>query len=144
MNIKKSLYCVSAAAGLAAALSAFTASAKLCPFGLPQPSGTGASCLSSNAHAFVRATVSTGATSNSWTYRLNYVAGPSDPKPTARLFNSDGVTPTKDLISGSNCVTATDNASNVDGNFGPAQVCVTKKAGQPLAPLTIQVFIAGA
>jgi hypothetical protein len=137
MNIKTSLGLLSALAAIAAGSQAFAAS-KVCAFQLPVSSQQ--QCRDPNvANSFVLATVASGGSSDSWTYRLNYVAGPLATSGQAKLFNADGLTATVDKISHKACVVATD--SSIDGNFGSPQVCVTAHAGTTGAPTTIRVTI---
>jgi hypothetical protein len=143
MKVKKSLFVLSGMLALAAGLQASAVLAHNCGFALPVPSpSSNGECLSSNAHAFVRASVATGTGNDTWTYRLNWVSGPTDPVATASLVNADGATRTKDVISGVACKQAKD--PTIDGNFGPAQVCVTPKQSDRLSPRGMLVFLSGA
>jgi hypothetical protein len=150
MNINKSLFFLACAAGLAAGLQASTVSAKDCQPSATDPavaSATGFSCVSTTAHAFGKANVSSGsiASGDTWTYRLNFVAGPTFPTRSSSLINADGVTFTVNKLStsGGRCPPALDTTSPIDGNFGPAQVCVTQHAGQTGAPKFYRISIPG-
>lgn len=142
MNMKKSLGFFAAAAALAAGLQASTVSAKECNKNLPVNSQQ--QCLSTTANSFYLATVSSGAQTDTWTYQLNFTAGPIFPTRNTALINADGVTFTVNKLSptGSRCPPGLDGAQPPDGNFTP-QVCVTARAGQAGAPKTIRVTIPG-
>jgi hypothetical protein len=150
MKLQKSLSFLAAAAGIAAGLQASTASAKDCQPLLTSAavqSATGAECLSTTAHAFGKANVSSGsiASGDTWTYRLNFVAGPTFPTRSASLINADGVTFTVNKLStsGGRCQPALDTTSPIDGGFGSPQVCVTQHAGQTGAPKFLRISIPG-
>lgn len=149
MNIKKTVGLFAAAAAAFAGLQASSASAKNCqPVATTCNTASGCQCTStgaSAANAFGKASVSSGTSNDTWTYRLNFVAGPTFPTRSASLINADGVTFTINVLStsGARCQPALDSASNIDGNFGDPKVCVTARAGTAGAPRFLRISIPG-
>lgn len=145
MTIKQAFSLVAAVSALVAGLGS-TASAKDCqPVITTCNTAAGCQCTSTTANAFGKASVASGANQDTWTYRLNFAAGPIFPTRSASLINADGVNFTINRLSTTNsrCPPALDGAQPPDGNFGSAQVCVTARAGTTGAPRFLRISIPG-
>jgi hypothetical protein len=145
MTIKQALGFVAAASALVAGLAS-TASAKDCqPVITTCNTASGCQCTSTTANAFGKASVSSGGNTDTWTYSMNFAAGPVFPTRSVSLINSDGVNFTINRLSpsSSRCPPVLDGAQPPDGNFGSPQVCVTNRAGQAGAPRFLRISIPG-
>jgi hypothetical protein len=125
MNMKKVLAVFSAASALAAATHALPAHAKECVFsilGAPRtcPNGTVASGKAGATFTVVPARPN----NNLWTYTWNYEFGPTFPTASVRLLNRDGVTFTKNAVTGNACNPVVDGTKG--DNVAASKQCETK------------------
>src|SRR3569832_264967 len=103
MNMKKVLAVFSAAGALAATL-ALPALAKECVFpilGAPRTCANGTVASGKAGATFT--VVPARPNDNLWTYTWEYAFGPTFPTASARLLNIDGVTLSKDAVTGNVC-----------------------------------------